>query len=470
MKRLWPHTLSGQLILVMLLAVALSQAVTLLIYRVERAKCVHRVVGDECLSRFISAYRLAETAATAENRAHMLEAIGSPLTRFWITPSLIDSSDQWQQMARERLLKPLAKGESQPSAVDLMLGLASDRPWQVIEASNTFPQRSIHVLDLPKWNGFGYAMQLSQGGWLNMVYAKPAATAFIAPTPGYYTALVATILISALVAILVAKRISRPLQHLTESTESLGRGEELKLIPEEGPADIRSTVGAFNRMQIRLRRYLDDRTQMLAAISHDLRTPITSMRLRTEFIEDADTREKITTTLDEMQRMVEAGLSFAQAESRVEATRAVELNALVESICDDLADLQWKVEFEGGERLPYACRPSALRRALCNVIENAVRYGDSAKVKLLRTNESVEIVVTDQGPGIPPDGRDRVFNPFVRLETSRSRETGGVGLGLSIARSVIRSHGGEISFSQQETGFQVHLSLPSLELDQAIVR
>jgi signal transduction histidine kinase len=220
-------------------------------------------------------------------------------------------------------------------------------------------------------------------------------------------------------------------------------------------------------MQIRLRRYLDDRTQMLAAISHDLRTPITSMRLRTEFIEDADTREKITTTLDEMQRMVEAGLSFAQAESRVEATRAVELNALVESICDDLADLQWKVEFEGGERLPYACRPSALRRALCNVIENAVRYGDSAKVKLLRTNESVEIVVTDQGPGIPPDGRDRVFNPFVRLETSRSRETGGVGLGLSIARSVIRSHGGEISFSQQETGFQVHLSLPSLELDQA---
>jgi signal transduction histidine kinase len=211
---------------------------------------------------------------------------------------------------------------------------------------------------------------------------------------------------------------------------------------------------------VRLRRFLEDRTKMLAAIGHDLRTPITSLRLRTEFIPDPETREKFNATLDEMQGMAEAALSFAQSESTIEATRVVDLNALLESICDDLKELGWKVVLQGNGRLPYPCRSAALRRAIRNVIENAVRYGDQARVFIQPSSEGVEIMVEDDGPGVPDGDRERVFEPFVRLEASRNRDTGGVGLGLSIARSIVRSHGGEITLSQADAGLRVHIHLP----------
>jgi signal transduction histidine kinase len=269
------------------------------------------------------------------------------------------------------------------------------------------------------------------------------------------------VLIFAFVAIFVARRISQPLLHLAKSAERLGRGEELEMLREEGPADIRSTVAAFNRMQIRLRRFLQDRTRMLAAIGHDLRTPITSLRLRTEFIADADTREKFNSTLDEMQGIAEAALSLTQSEAISEVTRVVDLNALIESLCDDLVDLGWNVEFQRDGRLAYPCRPASLRRALRNVIENAVRYGERANVQLHSSAEGVEILVKDDGPGIPEADRERVFDPFVRLEASRNRDTGGVGLGLSIARSIVRHHGGDIVLSQRAAaGLSVHIRLP----------
>jgi signal transduction histidine kinase len=213
-------------------------------------------------------------------------------------------------------------------------------------------------------------------------------------------------------------------------------------------------------MQIRLRRFLEDRTRLLAAIGHDLRTPITSLRLRTEFISDSETREKFNATLDEMQGMAEAALSFAKTESSTEPTRTVELNALLESICDDLADMGWDVKFRSDGRLPYSCRPAALRRAIRNVIENAIRYGERARVEISTAEEGVDICVEDDGPGIPPEEQERVCQPFVRMESSRNRDTGGVGLGLSIARSIIRNHGGDIEFSRSETGFRTHLRLP----------
>ena len=216
-----------------------------------------------------------------------------------------------------------------------MLGRMTHEPWKVLPEGTWLLQQPIQMLDLEQWNGFGFSTQLDGNSWLNMVYAKPNSLMQTTLTPGYYTALVIKILIFAFVALFVARRISRPLRHLAKSAERLGRGEELESLPEKGPDDIRGTVAAFNRMQIRLRRFLDDRTRMLAAIGHDLRTPITSLRLRTEFISDAETREKFAATLDEMQGMAEAALSFAQSESITEPTRVVNLNALLESICDD---------------------------------------------------------------------------------------------------------------------------------------
>ncbi len=158
-----------------------------------------------------------------------------------------------------------------------------------------------------------------------MIYAKPEYLMQSALTPGYYTALIITVLIFAGAALLIARRIVRPLRHLTKSAERLGRGHEVEILREEGPEDIRATISAFNRMQVRLNRFLTDRTRMLAAISHDLRTPITSLRLRTEFIADEEMRQKFNATLDEMQGMAEASLSFAKSESTAETTRIVDL-------------------------------------------------------------------------------------------------------------------------------------------------
>ncbi len=464
MKWLWPRTLSGQLILVMLLAVAFSQVVTLVIYRLERARVVRNIIVEETLGRAVSAYRLAE-ATSPSRRAETLKAIETPLTRYWISDELVSSPVEWQQQARARLLEPTSASGKYSSSSSLFpnepgLGRVSQEPWKVLPVGTWLLQQPIRLLDLASWNGFGFSMQLDENSWLNMVYAKPNSLMQTTLTPGYYTALVITVLIFASAALFVARRISQPLRDLTKSAERLGRGEELEVLREEGPDDIRSTVGAFNRMQIRLRRFLEDRTRMLAAIGHDLRTPITSLRLRTEFIADAETREKFTSTLDEMQAMAEAALSLAQSESISEATRVVDLNALIESLCDDVADLGWSVKFQPDGRLPYPCRPAALRRALRNVLENAVRYGERARVELKSSGEGVEILVEDDGPGIPEADRERVFDPFVRLESSRNRDTGGVGLGLSIARSISRNHGGDIILSQGSSGLCVHIRLP----------
>ncbi|MGH6945491.1 MAG: sensor histidine kinase, partial [Geminicoccaceae bacterium] len=223
----------------------------------------------------------------------------------------------------------------------------------------------------------------------------------------------------------------------------------------------RQATHAFNRMHERLQRFVQDRTRMLAAISHDLRTPITSLRLRAEFVEDEEARRKILETLDEMQRMIEATLAFAREEASREDTRTVDLAALIESLCEDLADMGMEVAFAGAEKTPYACRPVSLKRAIRNLVENAVAYGKRARVSLERVGEEFRVVIEDDGPGIPEADFERVFAPFVRLEESRSLETGGIGLGMAIARSVVRSHGGDIVLmNRPDGGLRATIRLP----------
>jgi signal transduction histidine kinase len=205
-------------------------------------------------------------------------------------------------------------------------------------------------------------------------------------------------------------------------------------------------------MQARLTRFLHDRTRMLAAIGHDLRTPITSLKLRAEFIEDEEVRLKMLETLDDLHEMAEATLSFAREEGVQEETRLVDIAALVTSVCEDLADTGKPVSVDEIEPLTIRCRPAAIKRALRNVVENAVAYGSSASVSLARRNGDVEIDIDDQGPGIAPADMERVFHPFVRLESSRSRETGGAGLGLAIARTILRSHGGDLKLKNRSGG------------------
>jgi signal transduction histidine kinase len=267
------------------------------------------------------------------------------------------------------------------------------------------------------------------------------------------------------IVVLMVRRITRPMARLATAAEQMGRGETIRPLAEEGPLDIRQMTGAFNRMQELLQRFVQDRTRMLAAISHDLRTPITSLRLRAEFVDDEETRSKIVETLDEMQRMTEATLAFAREEAAREDTRTVDLAALVESLCDDLAEMGLAVEFAGADRTPYACRPDSLKRAARNLIENAVAYGERARVALHRSAEELRIVIEDHGPGIPGADMERVFAPFVRLEDSRSRETGGIGLGMAIARTIVRGHGGDITLENlAPRGLRATIHLPQAAL------
>ncbi len=265
----------------------------------------------------------------------------------------------------------------------------------------------------------------------------------------------------AALAVWAGRRVTAPLGRFAAAAERLGTDVEAPPLAESGASEIRQAARAFNQMQERIRRFIDDRTLMLAAISHDLRTSLTRLKLRTEFIDDVEQREKALADLDEMQAMLDSTLSFARDDSADEAGTRVDLAALLQSLCDDLADGGAPVRYEGPDRITLECRPAALRRAFTNLIDNAVAYGGEATVTLVDGGDSVRVSVADRGPGVPEAERERVFSPFFRLEGSRSRDTGGTGLGLAIARSVVRGHGGDVRLAERPGGgLLVEATLP----------
>ena len=229
-------------------------------------------------------------------------------------------------------------------------------------------------------------------------------------------------------------------------------------------------IRAFNQMNERLQRFVADRTRMLAALSHDLRTPITTMRLRVELMEPGPDTDQLLATLEEMQQMSEATLAFMRQASDNEPTRPVDLNALLDSLCEDLQDIGMDVHFQtdsyqnsdvqNSSEVIVHCRLVSLKRAIRNLIENAVKYGTSAHICMVAHNGEVEIQIQDEGDGIPDAMMERMFEPFVRMEESRNRETGGIGLGMSIARNIIHSHGGEIKLENNDRGLMVRIKLP----------
>jgi signal transduction histidine kinase len=217
---------------------------------------------------------------------------------------------------------------------------------------------------------------------------------------------------------------------------------------EIGPTEIREAAEAFNQMQRRIRRFVEDRTRMLAAVSHDLHTMLTRFRLRAEYIDD----NKAHADLAEMQAMLDATLSFARDDAAAEPRTSVDLSSVLQTLCDDLADAGQKVIYEGAHRVTIGCRSAALGRAFANLIDNAVKYGGEADVRLNDSADEVVIRIADRGPGIPEADRGKVFAPFYRLEASRSRDTGGTGLGLALARNIVRGHGSDITLEDREGG------------------
>lgn len=264
-------------------------------------------------------------------------------------------------------------------------------------------------------------------------------------------------------AYLYARRISQPLKQFADAAERLGRdprGAPLSL-SLKGTAEINVAADAFNDMQERLRRYVEDRTAMVGAIAHDLRTPLTRLRFRIENAPE-DLRLKMAADIDQMEEMISAALTFVRDASRPGDRTRLELSSLLESLCDEMAETGADTEVERGEKVILEGDPVALRRLFANLLENAVKFGDRARARIYQVGGSAIVEIEDDGPGIPVEDAERVFEPFYRREPSRSRQTGGIGLGLAVVRSVVRGHGGDVVLENRPGGgltARVHLPL-----------
>jgi len=302
------------------------------------------------------------------------------------------------------------------------------------------------------------SLRLDDQVWLDFVGAIPKPEPSGLVWAGIY---ILTIAIGVgAISIWLVWRVTAPLTSFARAADRLGKNIRAEPLPEAGPLEVVQAAKAFNAMQGRLRRLIENRTRMMAAVSHDLRTPITLLRLRAELMADAEDRTKTLRTLDEMESMVASVLDFSKATFHDEPQRQVDLSALVESICDDRSDAGAEITVSVPGQILYVCRRMELKRALNNLIENALKHGGSAFVTVERRAGAIDIHIDDDGPGIPAEQMDSVFQPFFRADASRS--SGGTGLGLSIAQAIVHGHGGQLRLSHRpEGGLRATVSLPA---------
>jgi len=441
---LLPRSLGAQLLLMLLLALGISQGLSLFVFRDERDRAVQTALSVEAVGRAASVARILDAAAPAA-RVDIVAAASSPVVRF----SLDDVPFVQEVSADISGLSARIRAALDDPARDVRVNV--ERHSGAFPGLEDVPQemRQMHAKMLAERNDSGaisLSIRLNSGKWLNLrsMFHRPVSQL----VPADFAALAFAILLVTLVVIVTVVRVIRPMRALAEAADRTGRGDSVSDLSETGPWEIRRTLRAFNLMHARLGRFVADRTRMLAALSHDLRSPLTAMRLRLELIDEGEDRDRLSALIDEMQAMIEASLAFARGEAETEETKQEDLSALLRSIVADDKRLSLTVP----PALVLRMRPVSLRRALRNLIDNALQYGDRAEILLKQFGEQVEIRISDDGPGLPEGQLEAVFRPFHRIETSRSRETGGAGLGLAIARSVIRAHGGDITLANAPEG------------------
>jgi signal transduction histidine kinase len=271
------------------------------------------------------------------------------------------------------------------------------------------------------------------------------------------------LLLLAMLTIWATRRVTAPLRAFADAAERLGNEQLATPLAERGPAELQRAARSFNRMQDQIRRFVEERTRMLAAISHDLRTPITRLRLRIETaVENEPEQRKMLQDLDRMDTMIGSALSFLRDAASSEPWETVDLASLLQAICDDFADMGHEVRYSGTVDVSLRCRPSMLSRAIVNLVENAAKFAGGVAVDLQRDDTgNAVILVDDEGPGIPDSAKERAFEAFYRLDPARNPETGGVGLGMAIAKTIVQNHGGHIELrDRQPAGLRVAITLP----------
>lgn len=469
MKRFLPDSLTGRTVLVLVLGLFLSQLAAAGFFVFTHSDLARRISGRQMSERIANSVKVfSETPM--EERAALLRNLNDPSFRVqWHSIPFVTASDGDPdtdalrgELSEQLQGRVFLVGARRPPSFDHPPMPEDDRPgghWD-FEGHVPPPDAMGHdPLGRDPRQGpphFRVSVRLDDGSWLNFsVNLLPQEPLL---RPGFLLPLGGSMVVVMLISVFAVRRAARPLGVLAAAAQRLGRDMAAPPVPEDGPREVRAAAAAFNEMQVRLRRFIDDRTQMVAAISHDLRTPITRIKLRAEFIDDDELRGKLLLDLDEMEAMIASTLAFARNDAAKEPRTQVDLAAMLSELCGDFG-----IPYQGPEALVVVAGALGLKRAFANMLDNARKYGVDARLSLGHdaAGTHAQIVILDDGPGIPEAEIEQVFAPFYRVESSRNRETGGTGLGLATARSVLRAHGGDIQlFNRPEGGLKVLVTLP----------
>lgn len=434
--RLWPRNLAGQIAMLVALALFVAQAVNFaLLLRERRAFLLEQVTGP-AITRVIDAVdRTAQGRGPGPDRGRIRRLPTNPVTEAMIPQPTIATA--------------LRDGLSQSGIIvgRIVAGVRPldprDPPFQRMR--NRRPDRFGRIAD-----EIVIAVEQPGQGWLVLRSPWPRGDWFLVWRLIGQTLILYGIVL--LPVLWIGRRISRPLRELTLAAERFGPGDGGEAVVESGPHDVARLIAAYNALRLRVVAMLDEKDRMLGAIGHDLRTPLAALRVRVESVEDDTDRARMVDTIADMNRTLDDILSLARLGRPSEPLIETDLAALVDAVVEDFRDLGGDVTFIEAARLPIRIRPALMRRAVRNLIENAIKYGHVAEVSVVPGTSHVEICVADQGPGIPADQIAKVFDAFTRLETSRNRETGGIGLGLALARAIVREAGGDVLLTNRAEG------------------
>lgn len=467
--RLLPRSLFSRLVLVLLGGLLTAQLLSFAVHMHDRSELLMQASGMQSAQRIADIVRLLDTLTPTE-RVRIVKVISAPPLTVALDRSPLAAPDATTDAgARAMIFTTLLRqflGDQRP----VVVGMAEGAPYRPGEVHD---RRRAHDDDGREWmppmmrhggqsgGGPSFIAQVRlQDGTLATFDARQLQATEDWP---YRVLLSITLLLAAVIVVsLVAVRwATRPLKTLADAADELGKNINRPPLAETGPTEVVSAARAFNTMQSRLATYLRERTQVLAAMSHDLKTPITRLRLRAELLENAELRAKFGGDLQEMETMVLSALDFLRGMDNGEPLQPVDVDALLQSLQADLRETDGVVVIEGCAAKPYPGRPQALKRCLANLLENAIKYGKTARVVVDDRVESLQLSILDQGPGLPPEQLEKVFEPFYRVEASRNRDTGGTGLGLAIAKNVVELHGGRIALRNRvEGGLEVVVTLP----------
>lgn len=470
--RFWPQSLLGRLIAATVLAVLIAQAVGLVLIAEERENFVLQSSVREWTRRIVDTVQMLAPLGPEERAT----AVGQLAASRGVPPSLPPPPADDPPRAAHNLLDPQRAFVRVPLLTDFERTLreqvqaALGARYQVTVGLALDASRPAIALPVPFYEArelaahretalrYDVAVRFPEGGTEVFRVTRMPGGAPLPRNLRVNLTLLVLILVSALYV--TARSITRPLSALARAADSIGRDARPEKLPEAGARELRDAARAFNTMQDRLRRYLDSRSRVLAAMSHDLKTPLTRLRLQVETLEDPALQERMVKELTEMELMVREALGLFRGLDDGEPAVPVDMNQLIAAVQQSFSEMRAPVSVSGRALAPFTGKAQALRRCLTNLISNAINFGARASVQVEDNGELV-IRVRDEGPGIPAEELERVFEPFYRLEQSRNRDSGGTGLGLTIARDIAQAHGGTLVLANlPRGGLEAALSLP----------